>query len=100
VLMLPTEVQRGAAGGEEHQGGTVREEFGNGRRGLENVLEVIQQKKDLLLAEVRTQRRHKRLIRHLAHAQGRGDGGGDERRAGEWRQIDEHHAVGERRASD
>ena len=76
--------------------GQAAEQVGHERRRLDHLLEVVQHQQGALVAQERRQPPVERLVAGLAHAEGLGDGGGDQVGVGDRGEGDEPDAVRER----
>src|SRR5205823_9134754 len=92
-LLFAAQVQRRPGGDEGFEARRGREQLGDQRRRRDDLLEVVQDQEERLVAQVRLERFDDRLLTGLAHAQRLGDRRGDERLVADWRQRHEVRAV-------
>ena len=89
------DVERRAAGDEERQAGCTREQLGEHRRRVEQLLEVVEHEQRPPAAQGGDQRFERSAFRPLDQAERAGDRGRDEVGVADRSELDEHHATGE-----
>jgi hypothetical protein len=79
-LVLAAEMQRGPTGNQHLEVRARREEVGEGRAGVDYLLEVVQHQQQALGVQELLQALQHRPVAGFLRAEGLGNGGGDERR--------------------
>jgi hypothetical protein len=94
-LALARKAQADPAGDEHRHRGARAEDAGHDRRGLDNLLEVVQQEEQRLVPQHALQALCERLVARLVDAKGGQDGGRHEDRVVDRREWDERDAIDE-----
>ncbi len=94
-LVLAGEAQRGPARHQDPQPGAVRQQIGDERRGLQQVLEVVQDEEDLPGTEMAHDRLDRPPLPTLLEPERLGDPPCDQRVLAQGGERDEHAAAGE-----
>jgi hypothetical protein len=92
--MLARNAQAHPARAQDLHAGTVHEKIGNERRGLEEMLEIVDHHEEMPVTQERRHARREGLIPHIWHTHRLRDGRGNEVRIANRRQRDECNAVG------
>lgn len=92
-LVLAAQVEHGAARDEHLEAGRGPEQIGHDGGGGEDLLEVVQQEQQALVAQVVDEGIADRAAADVLETHGLGDGRHDEGRVAKWGQLDEEDAV-------